>query len=101
MFILCLFSCNSAFNIASADAFFMAQESRFSCSMPSPVQTLFAMSTLVRFHLPLSLSRFHTVFVKGIPFGACHGRMPQPVLTCASVVVQFVTSVDGEFGGGI
>jgi hypothetical protein len=27
--------------------------------------------------------------------------MPQPVLTCASVVVQLVTSVDGEFDGGI
>jgi len=59
------------------------------------------MSTLVRFHLPLALSRFHTAFVKGMPFGACHGRMPQPVLTCASVVVQLVTSVDREFDGDI
>ena len=59
------------------------------------------MSTLVRFHLPLALSRFHTAFVKGMPFGACHGRMPQPVLTCASVVVQLLTSVEGEFDGGI
>jgi len=48
------------------------------------------MSTLVRFYLPLALSRFHTVFVTGMPFGAFHGRMPQPVLTCASVVVQLV-----------
>ena len=61
----------------------------------------FAMSTLVRFHLPLALSSFHTAFVKGMPFSACHGRMPQPVLTCASVVVQLVTSVDGEFDEGI
>ena len=60
-----------------------------------------AMSTLVRFHLPLALSCFHTAFVKGMPFGARHGRMPQPVPTCASVVVQLVTSVDGEFDGGI
>jgi len=59
------------------------------------------MSTLVRFQLPLALSLFHTAFVKGMPFGACHERMPQPVLTYASVVVQLVTSVDGEFDGGI
>jgi len=26
------------------------------------------MSILVRFHLPLALSRFHTAFVKGMPF---------------------------------
>jgi hypothetical protein len=44
-----------------------------------------------------ALSRFHTALVKGMPFGACHGRKPQPVLTCASVVAQLVTSVDGEF----
>jgi len=43
---------------------------------------------------------FHTVFIKGMPFGTRHGRMPQPVLTCASVVLQFATSVDGEFNGG-
>jgi hypothetical protein len=43
---------------------------------------------------------FHTVFVKGMPFGARHGRMPQPVLTCALVVVQLATSVDAEFDGG-
>jgi hypothetical protein len=60
----------------------------------------FAMSTLIRFHLPLVFSRFHTAF-KDMPLGACHGRMPQPVLTCASVVVQLVTSVDGELNGGI
>jgi hypothetical protein len=59
------------------------------------------MSTFMRSHLPLALSRFHTAFIKGMPFGACHGRMPQPVLTCASVVVQLVTSVDREFNGGI
>jgi hypothetical protein len=61
----------------------------------------FAISTLMRFHLPLGLSRFHTAFVKGMPFGACQGRMPQPVLTSASVVVQLLTSVDGELDGGI
>ena len=60
-----------------------------------------AMSTLMRFHLPLALSIFHTACVHGMPFSACHGHMPQPVLTCASVVVQLVTSVDGEFDGGI
>jgi len=60
----------------------------------------FAMSTLLRFHLLLALSRFHTAFIKGMPFGACHGRMPQPVLTCAPVVIQLVTSVEGEFDGG-
>ena len=60
-----------------------------------------AMSTLVCFQLPLALSCFHTAFVKGMPFSAFHGRMPQPVLTCASVVVQLVTSVDSEFDGGI
>jgi hypothetical protein len=60
-----------------------------------------AMSTLMRFHLPLALSPFCTAFVKGMPFGACHGHMPQPVHTCASVDVQLVTSVDGEFNGGI
>ena len=59
------------------------------------------MSTFVRFHLPLALSRFHTAFAKGMPFGAWHERMPQPVLTCASVVVQLVTSVDREFDGDI
>jgi hypothetical protein len=32
---------------------------------------------------------------------ARHGRMPQPVLTCAFLVVQLVTSVDSEFDGGI
>jgi hypothetical protein len=62
---------------------------------------LIAMSTLMCFHLPVALSHFHTVFVKGMRFGACHGRMPQPVLTCESVVIQLVTSVDGEFDGGI
>ena len=55
-----------------------------------------AMSTLVRFHLPLALSPFHAAFVKGMPFGAYNRRMPQPVLTCASVDVQLVTSVDGN-----
>jgi hypothetical protein len=60
-----------------------------------------AISTLVRFHLPLALSRFHTASVKGMPFGACHGRVPQTVLTSASVVIQLVKSVDGEFIGGI
>jgi hypothetical protein len=60
-----------------------------------------AMSTLVHFHLPLALSRFHIAYVSGMPFGACHGYMPQPVITCASVVVQLVTSVDSEFNGGI
>jgi hypothetical protein len=59
----------------------------------------FVMSTLMRLYL--ALSHFHTTFVKGMPFGACHGRMPQPVLTCASVVIQLVTSVDGELNGGI
>jgi hypothetical protein len=59
------------------------------------------MSTLLRFHLPLALSCFHTAFVKGMPFGACHGRMPQPVLPHALVVVQLVTSVDGELDGGV
>ena len=37
----------------------------------------------------------------GHAFGACHRHMPQPVITCVSVVVQLVTSVDGEFDGGI
>ena len=50
----------------------------------------------MRFHLPLALSPFHTAFVKGMPFGACNRRMPQPVLTCTSVDVQLVTSVDGN-----
>jgi len=59
------------------------------------------MSTLVRFHLRLALSCFHTACVKGMPFSTRHERMPQPVLTCASVVVQLVTSADGEFDGGI
>jgi hypothetical protein len=63
----------------------------------------------VRFHLPLAISHFQTAFVKGMPIGACDGRMPisacdgrmpQPVLTCASVVVQLVTSVDGKPDGG-
>jgi hypothetical protein len=49
---------------------------------------------LLRFH------GFHTAFVKGMPFGACPGRMHLPVLTCASVV-QLVTSADGELDGGI
>jgi hypothetical protein len=48
-----------------------------------------------------ALSRFHTAFVNGMPFGACHGPMLQPALTCASVVVQLVTSANGEFSGGI
>jgi hypothetical protein len=48
-----------------------------------------------------TLLRFHTAFVKGMLFGACHGRMPQPVLTCTSVVVQLVTSVGREFDGDI
>jgi hypothetical protein len=60
-----------------------------------------AMSTLMHFCLPLALSLFHAAFVKGMPFGACHGHMPQPVLTCVSVVVQLVISVDGELDGGI
>jgi hypothetical protein len=55
----------------------------------------------MRFYLPLALSRFHTALVKGMPFGACHGRMPQPVLTSASEVFQLVTSAEDEFGGGI
>jgi hypothetical protein len=59
------------------------------------------MSTLMRFYLPLALSRFRSAFVNGMHFGACLGRMPQPVRTCASVVVQLVTSVDDEFDGGI
>ena len=59
------------------------------------------MSTLVRFHLPLALSRFHTGFVKGMPFGVYHRRTPQLVLTYASVDVQIVTSVDGECDGVI
>jgi hypothetical protein len=59
------------------------------------------MSTLMRFDLPLALSSFHTAFIKGMPFDACHGCMPQPVLTCASVAIPFVTSVDGELNGGI
>jgi hypothetical protein len=59
------------------------------------------MSTLVHFHLPLALSHFHTAFIKGMPFGACLGHMPQPVLTCTSVVVQLVTSVNDEFDRGI
>ena len=50
---------------------------------------------LLRFHVSTLLSSTACLF------GACHGRMPQPVLTCASVVVQIVTSVDGEFDGGI
>jgi hypothetical protein len=61
----------------------------------------FAMSTLVRFQIPLALSRFHTAFVKGMPFDARHGRMPQPFVTGASVVVQLVTSEDGELDGGV
>jgi hypothetical protein len=60
-----------------------------------------AMSTLVRFHLPLALSPFRTAFIKVMPFGACHGRIPQPVHTYASVDVHFVTSANGEFDGGI
>jgi hypothetical protein len=60
-----------------------------------------AMSTLVRFHLSLALSPFHAAFVKGMPFGSCHGRTPQPVLTCASVDSELVTSADGEFDGDI
>jgi hypothetical protein len=59
------------------------------------------MSTLMPFHLPPELSRFHTALFKGMPFGTCHGRMPQPVLTCASVVIQTITIVDCEFDGGI
>ena len=39
------------------------------------------------------LLRFH---LSTLPFGACHRRMPQPVLTCAPVDVQLVTSVDGN-----
>jgi hypothetical protein len=69
--------------------------------MQSLAGSTIAMSTLVRFHLPLVLSRFHTAFVRGIPFGACHCRVPQPVLTCASVVVQLAASVDGECDGSI
>jgi hypothetical protein len=67
----------------------------------TPKRKSTAMSTLMRFHFPLELSRFHTAFVKGMPFGACYRRMPQPVLTCASVVVQLVTSVDGELDESI
>jgi hypothetical protein len=49
---------------------------------------LIAMSTL-----PLTRSRSHTARVKCVIFGACHERMPQTVLTCASIVVQHVVSV--------
>jgi len=71
------------------------------CSICSCQLWSFAMSTLVHFHLPLALSHFHTAFIKGMPFGACLGHMPQPVLTCTSVVVQLVTSVNDEFDRGI
>jgi hypothetical protein len=40
---------------------------------------------------------FHAACVKGMPFGACHDRMHQPVHTCASVVVQLLTSVRWEY----
>jgi hypothetical protein len=39
------------------------------------------------------LLRFHVSHT-----GVSHGRMPHPVLTCASVVVQLVTTLDGELG---
>jgi hypothetical protein len=83
---------DSVFSLFFADLSFRSTNSF--CSLATYV--LIAMSTLLRFHLPLALSLFHIAFVKGMPFGACHERMPQPVLTCASV-----TSVDGEFDGGI
>jgi hypothetical protein len=53
------------------------------------------MSTFMRFYFSSLLSS------RAFRFGACHGRMSQPVLTCASIVVQLVTSAGGELDGGI
>jgi len=63
-FRLCLFSCISSCNIASADACFMAHESRISCSMLSPIQTLLR--------------------------GTC--RMPLETLQCAAVAAATIKS---------
>ena len=49
-----------------------------------------AMSALVRFHLPLALSSFQTAFVKGMPFVACHRRIP---VTCHVVWIFSYTAV--------
>jgi hypothetical protein len=49
----------------------------------------------------LSSSSWAFTFPHCVRQGHAFWRMPQPVLTCASVDVQLVTSVDGDFDGGI
>ena len=86
-----LFSSMDILQSGSRD--FMFHTPSYSCLLLCPRSCVFIF--LLRFHV--STLRSSTACL----FSACHGRMPQPVLTCASVVVQLVTSVDGEFDGGI